>query len=288
VILVIVDHFTKYAHFRPLQHPYTAASVHLVFFNNIVKLHELLKTIVSDRDNVFINNFWRELFLLLDTKLCLSSAYHAQTDGQTERVNLCLESYLRYVVSATPKQWLKWLPLVELWYKSCYHTSLKCSPFKALYGTEPSFGSIPTLANSEDAAIRATLIERQKFMELLKQNLARAQHKMKLCADSHRSDTSFQVGEMVLLKLQPYAQSTVVNRPCPKLAMKFFSPYKVLENVGTTAYKLELLDNCQVHPVFHVSQLKSFSADYSLDFQTLHPPPQLDLADLEPEQILDH
>jgi hypothetical protein len=173
---------------------------------------------------VFTNNFWRELFLLLDTKLLLSLAYHAQTDGLTERVNQCLESYLRCAVSATPKQWLKWLPLVDLWYNSCYHTSLKFSPFKAIYGTEPSIGSISTIANSEDTAIRATLIETQNFLELLKKNLARAQHKMNLSADSHRSDRSFQVGEMLLLN--PYAQSTVVNRPCPKLTMKFFGLIK--------------------------------------------------------------
>jgi E3 ubiquitin-protein ligase DOA10 len=80
------------------------------FFNNVVQLHGLPKTIVSDRDKVFTNNFWRELFQLLDTKLYLSSTYHAQTDGQTERVNQYLESYLRCDVSTTPKQWLKWLP----------------------------------------------------------------------------------------------------------------------------------------------------------------------------------
>jgi hypothetical protein len=107
------------------------------------------------------------------------------------------------------------------------------------------------------------MIERQNFLELLKQNLARAQHKMKLSADSNRSDKSFQVGEMVLLKLQPYSQSTVVNIPCPKLAMKFFGPYKVLEKVGTSAYKLDLPDNCHVHSVFHVSQLKPYNADYT-------------------------
>jgi hypothetical protein len=89
---------------------------------------------------------------------------------------------------------------------------------------------------------------------------------MNLPAYSHRSDRSFQVGEMVLLKLHPYAQSTVANRPCPKLAMKFFGPYKALENVGTTTYKFELVNNCQVYLVFYVPQLKPFSADYSLDF----------------------
>jgi hypothetical protein len=80
------------------------------------------------------------------------------------------------------------------------------------------------LPEAQDESVRNVLIERQRFLDLLKQNLARAQNKMKVAADAKRSARSFQVGEMVLLKLQPYAQSTVVNKPCPKLAMKYFGP----------------------------------------------------------------
>jgi hypothetical protein len=79
----------------------------------------------------------------------------------------------------------------------------------------------------------------------------------------------------------------VVNRPCPKLAMKYFGPYKILDKVGATAYKLELPASSKVHPVFHVSQLKSYTPDFSLAFQTLQLSPQLDLTDLEPEAVLD-
>jgi hypothetical protein len=103
VILVIVDRFTKYAHFISLRHPCTTTSVVQAFFSNIAKLHGLLKTIVSDRDKIFTSHFWKELFQLLDTKLCLSSTHHAQSDGQTKRLNQCLETYLRCVVSATTK-----------------------------------------------------------------------------------------------------------------------------------------------------------------------------------------
>jgi hypothetical protein len=78
-------------------------------------------------------------------------------------------------------------------------------------------------------------LERQQLLDLLKQNLARAQNKMKLQADTKRSDKSFQMGEMVLLKLQPYAQSSVVNNPCPELAMKYFGPYKIIEKIGPAA-----------------------------------------------------
>jgi hypothetical protein len=191
VILVVVDRLTKYSHFIHMKHPYIAVSVAQAFFDNVVKLHGVPKTIVSDRDKVFTSHFWTELFKLVDTQLCLSSAYHAQSDGQTERINQCIETYLRYAVSSSPRQWLKWLSLSELWYNSCYHSSLKCSPFKALHGVEPSFGAVLVLANSRDASVSSALLERHQFMEMLKQNLARAQNKMKHQANTKMSPRSF-------------------------------------------------------------------------------------------------
>jgi transposase InsO family protein len=106
---------------------------------------EFQKSIVSDRDRVFTSSFWTELFKLLQTELKISSAYHPQTDEQIERINQCLKMYLRCAVQATPKQWFKWLPLAKLWYNTLFHTSLQCSSFKALYGTEPFPGLIPSL-----------------------------------------------------------------------------------------------------------------------------------------------
>jgi transposase InsO family protein len=90
VILVVVDIFTKYANFYPLKHPFTANSIAVVFLDNVMKLHGIPKTIESDRDKVFKSAFWKALFSALKVKLQMSSAYHPQTDGQTERVNQCL------------------------------------------------------------------------------------------------------------------------------------------------------------------------------------------------------
>lgn len=95
VIFVVVDRYTKYAHFMPLKHPFTASKVAKLFMDNIVRLHGIPRSIVSDRDKVFTSNFWQDVFKKCDTKLQLSTAYHPQTDGQTERINQCVEMFLR-------------------------------------------------------------------------------------------------------------------------------------------------------------------------------------------------
>jgi hypothetical protein len=110
---------------------------------------------------------------------------------------------------------------------------------------------------------------------------------MNLHVDTERSPQQFQIGEQVLLKLQPYAQSSVVNMPYPKLALKYFGPYQVLDRIGQMAYRIQLPVGSQVHPVFHVSQLKPFTLDFTHVFSALPSTPQLDLHELEPELILD-
>jgi len=102
VILVVVDRFTKYAHFIPLKHPYTALSIARVLYDNVIKLHGMPLSMVSDRDKNFTSAIWSELFKLEGVKLKYSTTYHPQTDGQTERVNQCLEMYLRCSISAFP------------------------------------------------------------------------------------------------------------------------------------------------------------------------------------------
>lgn len=103
VIVVIVDRFTKYAHFIPIKHPFTAKTIARAVFDNVVKLHGMPKSIVSDIDKIFTSAFWKEMFQLLGTQLLMSSVYHSQTYGQTERVNQCLEMYLRCAVHEDPK-----------------------------------------------------------------------------------------------------------------------------------------------------------------------------------------
>jgi hypothetical protein len=284
-ILVVVDRFSKYAHFISLSHPFTALTVAHAFMDNIYKLHGMPSSIVTDRDRIFTSNLWQELFRLTGTTLSMSSAYHPQTDGQTERVNQCLETYLRCFVHAFPKQWYSWLSLAEYWYNTCLHSTIQTTPFRALYGHDPIHFGL-TLDSAVSTPELVTWLHQRALMnELLKQHLLCAQARMKKQADKHRSERTFEVGESVYLKLQPYIQTSVSNRSNNKLSFKFFGPYEILQKVGSVTYKLKLPDGSAVHPVFHVSQLKKVVGQGQQ--VTAHIPPSDDSLQV-PLQVLKH
>jgi hypothetical protein len=137
VIMVVVDRLSKYAHFYTLQHPFIASTVAQIFMDQGFKLHGMPHSIVSDCDPTFTSNFWQELFKIQGTELHLSTTYHPKTDGQTEVVNKCLETYLRCFALEKQNQWAQWLPLAEWWYNTSYHTTTRMTPFEAVYGHKP-------------------------------------------------------------------------------------------------------------------------------------------------------
>lgn len=217
VILVVIDKLTKFGHFIPLKHPFTAASIAQLFMDNVYKLHGMPQVIISDRDKVFVSSFWQRLFKLADTTLNLSSSYHPQTDGQTERLNQCLETYLRCLVHAKPEKWSQWLPQAEFWYNTTFHSALGKSPFEVLYGRAPRQFAIQNSSLPGHTDVEAWLRERAAMVPLIKQHLQRAQQRMKNQADKNRSERQFSVGDWVYLRLQPYVQTSVAPRASQKL-----------------------------------------------------------------------
>ena len=181
VIMVIVDHLSKYAHFIPLKHPYTTVTVAKVFVSNVVRLHGIPTLVINDRDKVFTSAFWQTLFHLQGTKLHMSSSYHPQTDCQTEVINRTLEQYLRCLARLPPKKWVEWIP----WAEFSYNTSTKFNPFEAVYRVPPqSFLSYMPKTTCVQA-VDAYLQEQDAILKELHHNLRMAQDRMKSHADQH-------------------------------------------------------------------------------------------------------
>ncbi|XP_054783927.1 uncharacterized protein LOC129290886 [Prosopis cineraria] len=197
-----------------------------------------------------------ELFKQASTQLCLSSSYHLESDGQTEVLNRSLETYLRCFANEKPSQWAKWLSWAEYWYNTSYHGAAGMTPFKAVYGRDsPAFLKLsgePSAIEDVNEQIQAW----NQIISLLRDNLAKAQSKMKEQANKHRRDVQFNVGDFVYVKLRPYRLKMLAKRVNEKLSPRFYGPFKVLAKVGNVAYKLELPPTARIHLVFHVSQLK--------------------------------
>jgi transposase InsO family protein len=137
-IMVVVDKFSKFAKFIPLTHPFTAYIVALVFIQHVYDVFSMPQVIISDRDRIFTSQLWSYLFTKSRAKFHMSSAYHPQSDGQTERVNHCLEIFLRCFIQSSPSKWSDWLYLAEFWYNSSYHSAVQTTPFEILYGYGPT------------------------------------------------------------------------------------------------------------------------------------------------------
>ncbi|KAL0285963.1 UNVERIFIED_CONTAM: hypothetical protein Sradi_7159500 [Sesamum radiatum] len=177
-------------------------------------------------------DFIEELPRLLGTTLSLQIAYHPQMDGQTESVNQCVENYLRCMCHLRPKQWNKWLSLVEYWYNTNFHTGLKLTHFQALYGYLLGRLTIDPYIPISQPEVEEYLNERIKILELLKLNLAETQNIMKMCTNKHWEEMSFVVGNYVYLKLQPYRLNSWQLWRNLKLAPKYYGPFQVIEKIG--------------------------------------------------------
>uniref|UniRef100_A0A8C5LHK5 Gypsy retrotransposon integrase-like protein 1 n=1 Tax=Leptobrachium leishanense TaxID=445787 RepID=A0A8C5LHK5_9ANUR len=199
VIMVVVDRLTKMAHFIPYPKLPTAAETASLFLHNVFKIHGIPDSIVSDRGTQFTSRFWKAFCSLLRIQVSLSTAFHPQSNGQTERVNQTLEQYLRCFSTYRQDDWVELLPLAEFAYNSHDHESTGSTPFFLNVGFHPTM--IPGLApHSSVPDVDSRLALLQEACQLAQSTLRTAQQRYKLKADRHRSvPPAFQVGDKVML-----------------------------------------------------------------------------------------
>ncbi|MGL6248430.1 MAG: DDE-type integrase/transposase/recombinase, partial [Culicoidibacterales bacterium] len=284
-IFTVVDRVSKMAHFIPIQTTANAEKLAEVFTAQILRLHGIPKVIISDRDTRFTSEFWIAFCNDIGTKRHLSTAFHPQTDGQTERVHRTIEQMLRCQISADETQWESILPLLEFAYNCTTHSSTKMSPFEVMIGEKP-LRPIDIQLNLEALAPPNMRDISKMFIRRAISNIHQAQKNQKKYADKSRRETTFEVEDKVLLSSSNLSR----DGSCKAFKQRFIGPFSISEKIGKVAYRLALPPHMIIHNVFHVSQLKKFIApNPERRIQQPYDPVNIDgLEEYEMEAILQH
>ncbi|GJW55881.1 putative reverse transcriptase domain-containing protein [Tanacetum coccineum] len=259
-----------------------------IYLKEVVTRHGIPLSIICDRDPRFVSNFWKSLQYALGTSLDMSTAYHPQTDGQSERTIQTLEDMLHDCAIDFGKGWVNHFPLVKFSYNNSYHASIKAAPFEALYGRKCRLLVCWTEVGEAQILDPELIQETTKKIIQIKQRMQAAHDRQKSYADLKRKPMEFQVGDKVMLKVLPW-KGVVRFGKRGKLNPRYVGPFKVLEKVGEVAYKLELPEELsRVHNTFHVSNLKKCYADEPLavPLDGLHFDDKLQFVE-EPVEIMD-
>jgi hypothetical protein len=273
-IVVFVCKASKLVHFAACLTAISAPQLARLFTDNIVRLHGLPETIISDRDPRFTATFWRSFWASLGTSLTMSTAYHPQTDGQTENSNKTLETLLRSVVNFEQNDWDLHLTAAELAVNNSKNATTGYTPFFLAYGREarmPLDAAIaPLFGANSNAAATSALSRWEEALEHARRNSKAAQASQARYADQHRRNIILKVGDRVLLSTKHLRLVGDAHRT-PKLAARFIGPYAIKRVININAYELELPPSLRIHPVVNVSQLKPYR-DGSGEFPHRPPP----------------
>ena len=287
-ILVIVDRLTKSAHFLPIKNSDSLDKLAQLYVREIIRLHGTPVSIVSDRDPRFTSLFWPSLHNALGTKLHFSTAFHPQTDAQSERTIQTLEDMLRACVLEFRERWDTHLPLMEFAYNNSYQTSIGMAPYEALYGrkcrTPVCWDEVGERKLVGPETVQVTCDK----IKVIRDRLKIAQDRQKSYADNRRRDLKFEVGDMVFLRISPWKGVLRFGKR-GKLSPRYIGPYRIVERIGEVAYQLEFpSDLDRIHDVFHVSMLRKYIPDPShvLTEQPVEIQENLTYEE-EPVQILD-
>jgi len=200
---VIVDRLTKAAHFLAIKTTFNAKQLAELYIAEIVRLYGVPLTIVSDRDSKFASKFWQGFQSIMGTQLNLSTAFHPQTDGQSERTIQTLEDMLRACAIEYIGSWDRNLPLVEFTYNNSYHSSIDMAPYEALYGRRCRTPICWDEVGERRLSKVELIDETQEIIDKVRERLRAAQSRQKSYADLRRRPLAFDVGEHVFLKVSP-------------------------------------------------------------------------------------
>ena len=254
LVWVIVDRLTKSAHFLPVQLDYSMDRLVEMYMSEIVRLHGILVSIVSDRNPRFTLRFWKELQSALGTRLNFSTAFSPQTDGQSERVIQVLEYILRGCVLDFLVSWDRYISLIEFSYNNSYQSSIGMAPYEALYCRKCRTPICWTKLNEHKVIGPDLVKETEENVQIIQQRLKAASDRQKSYADLKRKDIEYEVRERKILRFGKK------GKPSPR----FIGPYEILERIRLVAYRLALHPElAKLHNVFHVSMLQRYRFDES-------------------------
>jgi hypothetical protein len=288
-IWAIIDRLTKSAHFIPINQTYSLERLAQIYLKEIVRLHGIPASIVSDRDPRFTSKFWHQLHLELGTKLRLSSAYHPQTDGQSERTIQSLEDLLRACVLEHKGSWDEFLPLIEFTYNNSFHSSIGMAPYEALYGRKCRTPLCWYEAGENKILGSDFVHQTTEQVKFIREKMKAAQDRQKSYSDKRRRPLEFEAGDHVFIRVTP---RTGIGRAIKtrKLTPRFIGPFQILKRVGPVAYHIALPPHLSnLHDVFHVSQLRKYYPDPShiIESETIELRDNLEFEAL-PIKIIDH
>ena len=255
-ILVVVDRFTKMVRYLPTTKTVDAAQLAELLFEEVALRYGMPEGIVSDRGSIFTSGFWSSLCYHAKIKRRLSTAFHPQTDGQTERQNQALEQYLRAFATDKQADWAKQLPMAEYAYMNSHHSSIGTTPFYMMYGYHPEIRWEP-----EDGPLKGEVPaanERIKQLQASRDALAECWRKVSESQakyyNAKHTPKKYNVGDLVMLSTKNLNQ----KRPSKKISPKFVGPFRIEDKVGGQAYRLTLPSTYRIHNTFHVSYLEPY------------------------------
>ena len=289
-ILTFVDRLSKMVHLVPTSEKLSATEFAAIFEREIIRLHGVPEDLVTDRGTQFNNHFWREVMNLLGMEVRMSSAYHPQTDGQTERYNRVIEEMLRAYVSPSQEDWSAHLPAVEFAINNSWQETVKNTPFFLNYGQHPLTPAVKDLPRRVPAAHDFTKGIEHAVREA-KRCMAEAHERMRMRENQKRRDVVYQAGDLVMLSTQNLTKH-VLDPGARKLKPRFMGPFSVIQPVGSAAVKLAIpKDWSRIHNVFHVSLVKPYLGADKTQIQQEVAPPPVQWLDGEPiyrvEKLLD-